>query len=288
MLSPEHQAYREALGRAVKTWARLNSFSIQVPHDWAKAVGSEGPWNSQWSLLTRGKLDAKPLFFVSVGRFNRAIAAKDFTAIKDRKLLDRLKAAEPFVGNDDAVWGPMEFYGAYVGELTPPDRYLSSAPVVTEEQAIKVTEELREQFRQRATEGLLPPKQAFAQLAEKSGLGVARQTRLQQILSGWDVLTVEDLEDGTLVRAVTAWTGEEALEEVSISTVPSGDRQSTLNGSTRSTCTAYPRLSPRTTTTAPQRPLKKRLINLTIRSRLSKASACLSSLSALPLSSALT
>jgi len=288
MLSPEHQAYREALGRAVKTWARLNSFSIQVPHDWAKAVGSEGPWNSQWSLLTRGKLDAKPLFFVSLGRFNRAIAAQDFTAIKDRKLLDRLKAAEPFVGNDDAVWGPMEFYGAYVGELTPPDRYLSGAPVITEEQALQVTEELRNQFRQHAAEGLLPPKQAFAQLAERSGLGVARQTRLQQILSGWDVLTVEDLEDGTLVRAVTAWAGEEALEKVSISTVPSGDRHCTLDGSTRGTCTAYPRLSPRTITTAPQRPLKKRLINSMTPSRLLKASAFLLPLSASALNNALT
>lgn len=287
MLSPEHQAYREALGRAIKVWARQNNFSIQVPHDWAKAVGSEGPWNSQWSLLQRGKLDAKPLFFVSVGRFNRAIAAKDFTAIKERKLLDRLKAAEPFVGNDDAVWGPMEFYGAYVGELTPPDRYLTAVPEVTEEQAIKVTEELREQFRQHAAEGLLPPKQAFAQLAERSGLGAARQTRLQQILSGWDVLTVEDVEDGTLVRAVTAWVGDEALGKVSISTVPSGGRSSTLNGSTRVTCIAYPRLSPRTTTTAPQRPLKKRLTSSMTPSRLSKASACRSSLSALPLSNAL-
>lgn len=287
MLSPEHQAYREALGRAIKTWGRQNSFSIQVPHDWAKAVGSEGPWNSQWSLLTRGKLDAKPLFFVSVGRFNRAIAAKDFAAIKDRKLLDRLKAAEPFLGDDDSVWGPMEFYGAYVGELTPPDRYLSGAPIVTEEQALKVTEELREKFRQHAAEGLLPPKQAFAQLAENSGLGVARQTRLQQILSGWDVLTVEDLEEGTLVRAVTAWASDEALEKVSTSTVTGSGSQTTIGGSTRGTCTAYPRLSPRTTTTAPQRPLKKRLINWTIQSRLLKASACRYRLSALALNSAL-
>jgi hypothetical protein len=288
MLSPEHQAYREALGRAIKTWARLNGFSIQVPHDWAKAVGSEGPWNSQWSLLTRGKLDAKPLFFVSVGRFNRAIAAKDFTAIKDRKLLDRLKAAEPFLGNDDAVWGPMEFYGAYVGELTPPDRYLSDAAEITEEQAIKVTEELREQFRRHASEGLLPPKQAFAQLAEKSGLGAARQTRLQQILSGWDSLTVEDLEEGTLIRAVDAWTDDEALQKVSTSTVTGAASQTTISGSTRGTCTAYPRLSPRTTTTAPQRPLKKRLINSTIPSRLLQASACRYRLSASALNSAHT
>ena len=273
MLSPEQQACREAFGRAIKTWTRLNGFSIQVPHDWAKAVGSEGPWNSQWSLLGRGRLDAKPLFFVSLGRFNRAIAAKDFATIKDRKLLDRLKAAEPFLGDDDSVWGPMEFYGAYVGELTPPERYLAQAQLLTEEQALQVTEELRNKFRQHAAEGLLPPKQAFAQLAEKSGLGAARQTRLQQILSGWDSLTVEDLEEGTLVRAVTAWASDEALEKVSTSTVPCSAASTTIDGSTRGTCTAYPRLLPRTTTTAPQRPLKKRQIKSTTLLRLLKASA---------------
>lgn len=257
MLSPEQAAARELTGMAIKSWLRRNNWSIQIPHDWASAAGSEGPWNSQVSLFQRGKLDAKPNFFVGIGRFNRAIASQDFPYVKERKLLDRIKGAEPFTGDDDAVWGPMEFFGAYVGEIQPPQKYLTAAAMPTEDDAIRVTEEIREAFRSRAAEEMLPPKQAFALLAERSGLGVARQQRLQSVLSGWDNLTVEDLENGLLPRAVLSWCSDqpdaEASQAVSISTGFSAK----LRGSTRQLCTRSLRPLPRTTTIVRPRQSKR-------------------------------
>lgn len=255
MLPPEQQASRELTGKALKVWFRQNNWSIQIPHDWASAVGSDGPWNSQISLFTRGKLDGKPNFFVSLGRFNRFIAAQDFTGIKERKLLDRIKGAEPFSGDDGAIWGPIEFFGAYVGELQPPEKYLSAAPELTEQDAIRISEELREVFRRRAAQEMLPPKQAFAQLAQRSELGVARQQRLQSILTGWDNLTLEDLENGLLQRAVLGWAADEPATEASQSVSTSTVLRSIVCGSTPRQCTKYQKRSPRTTTTARRRPL---------------------------------
>lgn len=261
MLSPEQQAARERTGLAIKSWFRQNNWSIQIPHDWATAVGCEGPWNSQISLLQRGKLDAKPNFFVSLGRYNRAIASQDFTGVTERKLLDRIKEAGPFRGDDDAVWGPMEFFGAYVGEIQPPERYLSAAAMLTEEDAVRVTEELREAFRKRAAQEMLPPKLAFAKLAEQSGLGAARQQRLQAILSGWDNLSVEDLENALLPKAVLSWCQDEPDAEPAQSVSTSTVLRSILLGSTPSRCTTYRKRSPRTITTALQRRSSACLVN---------------------------
>ena len=112
-IPPDQQAHRDALGKAVTVWMKRNGWSQQTFHDWATAAGSEGPWNSQMSLYSRGRLDPKSQFWVSIGRFNAAVASQDFPCVTNRNLRDRLTDAQPFLNAHGAPASAAQSSGGY-------------------------------------------------------------------------------------------------------------------------------------------------------------------------------
>ena len=200
---------RTALGQAYKRWLRANNFSQQVSHDWAKAVGSEGPWNSQVSLFTQSpcKLDPKSGYWVSLGRFNAAIAAQDFAGITSRTLMDKLKVAKPFTHDDGELVTATDFYGMFIGEVAIPEAYAVTEREWTEEEAAAESARLREAFKSFAQEQMLSPAEAWGKVAASAPLPARQQARLKEILSGWAEFEPAELADDALMAACKTFTG---------------------------------------------------------------------------------
>ena len=187
---------RTALGQAYKRWMRVHNLSQQVPHDWAKAVGSEGPWNSQVSLFTQSpcKLDPKAGFWVALGRFNAAIAAQEFTGVTSRTLLDKLKAAKPFTHDDGELVTACDFFGMFIGEVPIPAAYAVTKRVYTENDVAGINEMCRVAFRKVAEDQLLSPKEAWDKLKPLcTGMKAAQIDKFRSVLSGWEEWTLDEI-----------------------------------------------------------------------------------------------
>jgi len=209
-LSPEQQAHRVALGKAVACWMRMQGWSQQVPHDWGIAVAGEGkasngPHNSQISLLQRGRLDGKPGLFIALGAFNAAVANQEFTEIKTRALKDRLVGAEPFLLDDGTLANATAFFSMFIGEQPVPTRYLISDEPLSEQEVNETNDQLRQDFKDGAQTRMLTPAEAWPVLWKTMALPTQVSSRLKAVLSGWDNYSAEDLLDGMVVASLRGW-----------------------------------------------------------------------------------
>jgi len=193
---------RTAFGQAYKRWMLLNSFSQQMPHDWAKASGGEGPWNSQLSLLTQNpcRLDPKAGFWLALGRFNAAIAAQEFPPSITRTLRDKLKAAKPFLHDDGELVSAGEFFQMFIGELAIPEVYAVAPRTYTEDDVAGINDMCRAAFRKIAEDQFLSPKEAWDRLKPLcKGMNATQIDKFRSVLSGWDSWTVDEINTLTPV-----------------------------------------------------------------------------------------
>ena len=191
----EQQAHRNAFGKSITAWMRLNGWSQQTMHDAAKAWELQGPWNSQSSLLQRGLLDPKPQFWVSLGEFNAKIAAADLSAITARGLRDRLKESVPYLNANGDPATAVDFFAEFIGAQLANDLY-TATPVVNDAEAKGLSEMCRDAFRRIATDRMLSPAEAWDSLAPYcESFNADELARFREVLSGWAV-----------------WSGEEATE----------------------------------------------------------------------------
>lgn len=209
VIPADQQRNREHFGRAITVWMRRNGWSQQTFHNFAVAAEAEGPWNSQISLLQRGRLDCKSLFFVSLARFNQAVSGQKFPKGITRELRDRLTDAEPFRGPDGDVATAMAFYGMFVGELPLPETYALTESF-TDDEAVEVCDALRQAFKARATDLMLSPKEAMQELQEHLDASNFRKKdagHLREVLSGWSDYNGGELQEihEQLKRAMTSW-----------------------------------------------------------------------------------
>lgn len=195
VIPPDQLEIREQLGKAVGSWMRRNKWSQQVFHDWALAVGSEGPWNSQISLLLRGKHDPKALFWLAMGRFNEAVAGGDLRQVKDQKLKARILDADPFLTSLGEPATATDFFGMFVGQADIPQDYLIAAEL-TDEECKDIGEKARKLFRSYAEDQLITPKEAWESLSKvcsAEGITGAQAKTFQRVLGGWADWTPDDI-----------------------------------------------------------------------------------------------
>lgn len=209
VIPAEQQRNRENFGRAITVWMRRNGWSQQTFHDLAVAAETEGPWNSQISLLQRGRLDCKSMFFVSLARFNLTVAAQAFPSGCTRQLRDRLTGAEPFRNAKGEVAIAMDFYAMFVGDAPIPDEYLA-AQGFTDDEATDISEAMRKAFRSRAKELMLSPAEAMDDLEsvlQATPLRKADIAQLREVLSGWGDYTAGELHEtyDPVKRGLSSW-----------------------------------------------------------------------------------
>jgi hypothetical protein len=188
-IPPEQQAHRDAFGKALTVWMKRNGWSQQTFHDFSIALGSVGGvWNSQTSLLQRGKLDCKPQFWVALGALNAAVAAQDLAKVTNRNLRDRLTDAQPFLAANERPATAAELFAMFIGEQPIAEQYLlpDPAPVLTDDEAKGLSEMCREAFRRIATDQMLNPKEAWEALKPHATmLNATELDRFREVLAGW-------------------------------------------------------------------------------------------------------
>ena len=209
-------AHREAFGRALTEWMRINGWSQQTLHDAAKAWGLQGPWNSQISCAQRGILDPKSQFWVSLGQLNANVAAGDLAAITARGLRDRLKGAQPYLNANGELATAVDLFAQFIGAQPIAGQYdAPPAPDYTEEDAKGISDMCREGFRRIATDLMLNPKEAWEALRPHcSGMAAAEITRFREVLAGWDDWSAEEVnglsvpgQPGKPAQALERWGG---------------------------------------------------------------------------------
>ena len=117
ILSPDKQAAVD-FGRLIKAWFHQNGWSQQVPHDWAEANNSPGPWNSQVSVCMRGLHQPKPNFFVGLHAFNIAVAENNPGPV-DARLAQKIKAGDALRRPDGTPLTIGDWFELFVGAQTP-------------------------------------------------------------------------------------------------------------------------------------------------------------------------
>lgn len=191
----EQQAHRDAFGKALTVWMKRHGLSQQIPHDWAKAAESQGPWNSQVSTAQRGLLDPKPTFFVALGQFNGAIAAKDMPVSLSRRAKDLLLDTEPYLNADGKPATALDFFAQFIGMQELHSSYALASRTWTEEDAKGVSEMCRTAFRKIAMSKMLPPGEAWEALKPHcSNMSRAQVERFREVLAGWSDWSVEEIE----------------------------------------------------------------------------------------------
>lgn len=183
---------RVALGRAIAYWMKTNGISQQVPHDWAKATGQNGPWNSQISLLQRGQLDPKGSFWVSLAAFNQAVRDSKTTGCATR-IAEIIKDAEPFLTSDGKPAEILDLFSMFLGLTGPNEMYLQG-PAISEQEAAAFSRRCRQLFDGYMEEEMLTRKEAWAKLCEQLTVLPPVQSTLRKVLIGEDALSVEQLE----------------------------------------------------------------------------------------------
>jgi len=173
---------------------RINSWSQQNIHDAAADLSLQGPYNSQTSLLQRGRLDPKPQFFVSLGQFNAAIEAQDLAAITRRSLKDRMTDAQPFITFDDRIATATDFFAMFIGAQPFNQLYIAKQQC-TDAEAREHNNVAREAFRQYAMSRMLPPAEAWERLAPLcDGMTPQQVAKFREVLSGWSDWTPEEID----------------------------------------------------------------------------------------------
>lgn len=190
--------HRIRFGKAVTAWMRMNSFSQQTIHDWAQAAGTAGPWNSQVSLLQRGRLDAKGQFFVAFGTLNQNLAEGQLDSVTERRLKDRLKEAMPFLTERGDAATSTDLFSMFIGELQPAAIY--AQPIsLSDEDADTLTQKYRDAFRKLAIEEMISPKEVWQQLEPQARdqMTTAQVKHLQEVLVGLADYTADELNELT-------------------------------------------------------------------------------------------
>jgi hypothetical protein len=109
-------AARQDFGLNLSRWRHLNGWTQDTAEQWAREGGFAPIQNSQWSKMERGSQPKPgPLLFRCLGIINAKLAAEDFSGIRTRKLLDRVKRGRPILHEDGDPWDGADFYAAFMG-----------------------------------------------------------------------------------------------------------------------------------------------------------------------------
>ena len=66
--------HQDEFAIAFRNWRKKNNLAQQNIHDWSKAYGSSGPYNSQIKFIEDGDLDPKVGFWFALEAMNQELA----------------------------------------------------------------------------------------------------------------------------------------------------------------------------------------------------------------------
>ena len=168
MTSPQHRQWAEAravFGDMLLLWRTSNGWSGQVAEDWARACPDLLPFkilNSVWTGLELKRNErTAPATFRALGDLNQLLDSKDRGVIRDRRLRDRVDAAQPIRDADGRPWDHVDFYRAFWGEIEIPSEFRKAETAMTREEAEEWSERFRLSFRSVMVQQGLRPRDAL-------------------------------------------------------------------------------------------------------------------------------
>jgi hypothetical protein len=189
---------RESFAQMLRNWRHVNGWSGQTAEDWAAACPDVLPvklYNSVITGLEKARNEkTNPQTFLALGLLNLAIAERNWGTIRDRRLADRVKAAEPITDEAGAAWGPTEFFAAFMGEIPIPQRFLKRE--ATDAEAKGLSARLRATFqKERTRRGIAKLVAAYDDMMEYvEGLSDEQETRWQEVLLEGSNYSPEELD----------------------------------------------------------------------------------------------
>ncbi len=167
-VSPEEwKTAREAFGDLLVRWRASNGWSGRTAEEWQRECPDLLQYkilNSTWTGLELKRNErTAPSTFRALGDVNQLLAQDDRGLIRDRRLRERIYAAEPIRHPDGTPWDHVDFYRAFWGEIEFPD-HLKASPLMTDEEAEAWSSEWRRKFREIQVARELRPRDALGQL----------------------------------------------------------------------------------------------------------------------------
>jgi transcriptional regulator with XRE-family HTH domain len=213
-IAAQLEAAAVSFGENLRRWRVAQGWSQNTPQDWGQAVGDLHVFNSQWSQLESAKLRGpKPTVFRALGAMNALLHAGQYGPIKDRALMDRVRAAQAICHEDGEPWDGSDFYAAFLGDLQFPV-IPNRLPPITDKEAAEISDGFRADVRNGAKRRSLALRAAADRLLDH--VPEEDHGRLEDVLLG-DAWTAAELmalrdPDGRLApRAwLAAWDGEAA------------------------------------------------------------------------------
>jgi hypothetical protein len=186
---------RLRFGRTLTAWAARNGWIHSTLQDWGHEAGFPTTRDSTFNRLQNGKIEQpQPLTFCQLQQVNQRLADQNFKGVSSRALMDRLKGSEPIVTNGK-LWGAMEFFGHFCGELEGPEWSLPPELLSTAEvEALSLQHQ--ERFALIAKDRMVAPAVAWKELEHYcTSLSGLDRDRLRNVLSGWHQWTPEEWQE---------------------------------------------------------------------------------------------
>jgi hypothetical protein len=186
---------RQRFGRTLTAWAARNGWIHSTLQDWGHEAQFPTTRDSTFNRLQNGKIEQpQPLTFCQLQQVNQRVADQNFKGVSSRALMDRLKGSEPIV-TKGKLWGAMEFFGHFVGELEGPD-WSIPPQLLTVAEAEALSRQHQERFVAIAQERMVAPPVAWKELEHHcAGMSGAERDRLRNVLSGWHQWTPEEWQE---------------------------------------------------------------------------------------------
>lgn len=195
----EREQLREAavtFGANLRHWRRRQGWAQDTAMDWGKATGRLHVYSSQWSSIESGSTrNPGPTLFVAFGVMNTRLACADYGAVRDRTLMDRLKAAEPLRHKDGEPWDAADFFAAYIGHQAWPDVPDPEPPEISDEQAAQWSATLRGWFQATAAAAGMEPLDAAVAVMRHADPDRGDHREFQRLILGFSDLSAEWLRE---------------------------------------------------------------------------------------------
>ena len=129
----ELEAARIRFGGMIRRWFQSGNWTTKTPAEWAKAAGLPQISNNTVSFIWRGtQPKTSPAFFTAIGYLNHRLASRDYGAIADIGLRQRVMSLEALRDPNGAIWTAADFFAAYVGLKELPEEFDPGAPPAAE------------------------------------------------------------------------------------------------------------------------------------------------------------
>ena len=182
-------------GENLKLWRNAGNWGQATAEEWGKSAGFPHVYCSQWNAFENGNTKQPgPFTFHALGVMNGLLASKQYGAIPNRALADKVKAAKAVIHPDGTPWNAGDFLNAYLGALEwPEEAIVFMVPAMDDRAAEAYSEGLRKAFAKLLIYSGLSTRDGIKALLEHCDGSASDREEFAAIVAGLEDFTAEGL-----------------------------------------------------------------------------------------------